>query len=140
MLAFKHWMKLKVRCSRGMTMLEVLFSFAILAVVSLTGVRLVTTSQMLTQDTQLKLIALGAARSVMEVVRTTPLADVSAISTSGYIPTDLPNATIAISTSPANLSAADIGTITIRVTWRGSQNRTRTLDITTVKTRYGRVE
>lgn len=140
MVKIIDWLKSKWRCRAGMTMLEILISFGILAIVSLSGIRLVTGSQMLTQDTQLKLLAVGAARSVMEVVRTTPLTDVPSVSTVAYVPADLPSAAIAISTSPVSLTGVDIATITIRVTWRGSQNRVRTLDLTTIKTRYGRVE
>lgn len=135
-----RWIQSKIRCQAGMSMLEVLISFAVLALVSLTAVKLGVDSQRLTQDTQLKLLATGAARSVMEVVRTTPLTDVPSISTASYIPTDLPGASIAITTSPSNLTGVDIATITIRVSWIGSQNRTRTMDVTTMKTRYGRVE
>lgn len=123
-----------------MTLLEVLFSFAILTLVALTAVKLSVVSHQLTQDTQLKLLAMGAARSVMENVRMTPLTDVPNISTSTYVPTDLPGGALSITTSPSNLSGVDIATITVRASWTGSRGRARTFDLTTVKTRYGKVE
>jgi len=134
------WIKSKIRGQAGMTMLEILISFAVLALVSLTAIKLSINSQQLTQDTQLKLLATGAGRSVMELVRSTPLTDVPSIITTPYIPADLPGATIALTTSPGNLAGVDIATITIRVSWTGSQGRPRTMDLTTLKTRYGRVE
>lgn len=140
MLKLVRWMRAKAQCRAGMTVLEVLFSFAILALVSLMAIKLVVGSQQLTLDTQLKLLATGAARSVMELVRTTPLEDVPSITTSTYLPADLPNASITVTTSPVSLTGVDIATVTIRVSWTGSQNRSRTFDLTTTKTRYGRVE
>ena len=135
------WIRVQIGNQSGMTMLEILFSFGILALVSLTAVKLTVGSQMQTQDTQLKLLALGAGRSVMENVRMTPLADVPSITTSTYIPSDLPGASIAITSSPSgSLTGVDIATITVRVSYTGSMGRSRTVDLTTVKTRYGKIE
>jgi type II secretory pathway pseudopilin PulG len=144
MIWFNRWLCAQFKSQSGMTMLEVLFSFAILALVSLNAVKLSLSAQQMTQDTQLKLLAVGAARSVMEVVRTTPLDTLddnpSPITASSYVPADLPSGAIAITTSPASLTGVDVATITVRVTWTGSKNRSRTLDLTTIKTRYGKVE
>ncbi len=140
MFRFVAYIKSKVECQRGISLLEILFSFAVLVLIGLTSIKLSVDSQQLTQDTQLKLLAMGAARSVMENVRMTPLTDVPSISTSSYIPTDLPGGAISITTSPSPPTGVDIATVTIRVSWTGSKGRSRTFDLTTMKTRYGKIE
>ncbi len=126
------------RGQRGMTLLEVLFSFGLLAIFSLTSLKLIAMSQQLTIDTQSKLIAIGAARSVMEMVKTNPLSEVDTLSTTAYVPADLPSASIQILTSPsgASLDAAAIATVTVVVSWTGSKGRSLSTSLSILKSAY----
>jgi len=121
-----------------MTLVEVLFSFGLLAVFALTSLRLITMAQQLTVDTQSKLIAIGAARSVMEMIKTNPLSEVDTLSTSGYLPADLPGGSIQIITSPsgAALDTAEIATVTVAVSWVGSKGRTLSTSLSILKSAY----
>ena len=141
MLSFNRFILGKARCQRGMTIIEILFSFGILALFALTSLKLIAMSQQVTIDTQSKIIAMGAARSVMEKVKTTPLSDVDVIVTSSYLPSDLSGGSISILTSPSGvgLDTATIGTITVRVSWTGSRGRAQSFDLTTLKSSYDHV-
>lgn len=123
---------------KGMTLIEVLFSFGLLAIFSLTSLKLITMSQQLTTDTQSKLLAVGAARSVMEQVKTMPLSEVDTVSTAVYLPADLPDGSISILTSPsgAGLDSAEIATVTVLVQWTGSKGRALSVDLSTIKSAY----
>lgn len=123
---------------RGMTLIEVLFSFGLLSIFALTSLKLIAMSQQLTVDTQSKLIAIGAARSVMEMVKTNPLSEVDTLSTASYLPADLPNGSISIVTSPsgASLDAATIATVTVAVSWTGSKGRTLSTSLSVLKSAY----
>ncbi len=123
---------------KGMSLVEVLFSFGILSVFALTSLKLIAMSQQLTVDTQSKLIAIGAARSVMEMVKTNPLSEVDTLSTASYLPADLPGASISILTSPsgAGLDTATIATVTVVVSWTGSKGRALSSSLSVLKSAY----
>lgn len=126
------------RNQRGMSLIEVLFSFGLLSIFALTSLKLIAMSQQLTVDTQSKLIAIGAARSVMEMVKTNPLSEVDTLSTASYLPADLPSGSISIVTSPsgAALDAATIATVTVAVSWTGSKGRTLSTSLSVLKSAY----
>lgn len=126
------------RNQAGMTLIEVVFSFAILAVFALTSLKLIAMSQQLSTDSQSKLIAVGAVRSVVEVIKTVPLSEVDTVSTAGYIPADLPGGSIQIITSPSgvNLDSAEIATVTVVASWVGAKGRSLSTSLTILKSSY----
>jgi Tfp pilus assembly protein PilV len=138
MLNYLKIIRVTGKNQQGMTLIEVLFSFGLLAIFALTSLRLITMSQQLTVDTQSKLIAIGAARSVMEMIKTNPLSEVDTLSTSGYLPADLPGGSIQIVTSPsgAALDTAEIATVTVAVSWVGSKGRALSTSLSILKSAY----
>lgn len=79
---------------------------------------------------------MNAARSTLEEIKDTTLSGVANIQTAGFIPADLPNGAITITTNPANVSAVTIATVTVTVTWTGPRNRPMTLEITTMRSAF----
>ena len=138
MLNYLKIIRVTGKNQQGMTLIEVLFSFGLLAIFALTSLRLITMSQQLTVDTQSKLIAIGAARSVMEMIKTNPLSEVDTLSTSGYLPADLPGGSIQIVTSPsgAALDTAEIAAVTVAVSWVGSKGRALSTSLSILKSAY----
>lgn len=122
--------------SKGVTLLEMLFSFAILGLAVIATAGLLIHSKHLSEDSRFRLVALNAARSTLEAVKETPLQGIPAININALIPADLPNGTITLTANPVVTAATQISTITITVGWNGSKNRARQLEITTMRSRF----
>ncbi len=60
MLRLRFFIQKLIRCQAGLSLIEVLFSFGILSLICLSSAKLAVEAQQLTQDTQLKLLALAS--------------------------------------------------------------------------------
>ena len=125
-----------VRKNRGFTLMEVIISIAILFITVGGAVYVLINAQHMMQETRQRLLALNAARSTLEVIKTTGLGNVPSIKTAQYISAGLPNGAVVITTNPADLAGASIATVTVTVNWTGPRNRPKSLTITTMKSRY----
>ncbi len=121
---------------KGMSLVEVLFSFGLFALVALATFYVLVTAHQLSEDARQKLWAMNAARSTLEAIKDTTLTSVPTIPTAALVPPELRNGTITIVTNPTNLSGVQFATVTVRVQWTGSRNRQRLLQISTMKSRY----
>jgi len=132
----RNWAKRFAAEQSGLTLIEVMISFVVLCVAVFSAMYALGQSQRVSMDCRKTLMALNSARSTLEVIKNTPLTDVPAIPTAGLIPAELPSGTIAITTNPANLAAAQSAVVTVTVTWRGSANRQGSLQVTTVRSAF----
>lgn len=122
---------------RGVTLIEFMFSMAILGLVALMSFYVLTSARQMSESNRARLLALNAARSTLEQVKNTPLISVPTMSTSALIPSNLPSGAITITTNPAAVTAATtVATITVTVSWRGARNRTESLQLSTMRSRY----
>lgn len=127
----------KILRQKGLTLLEMLYSMAIFSLVVLTSFYALTTAHQLSQESRQRLLALNAARSTLEEVKVSNLANVLTINTAQFVPAGLRNGAITIQTNPASITAATtIATITVNVTWQGNKNRNMTLSFSTMRSRY----
>lgn len=120
----------------GFTLIELMFSVAILSFVLLSSFAALTEAHQMSQESRYRLIAANTARSVLERVKDTPLALVTAINTNALLPADLPNAAIAITTNPANLTGVQLATVTVSITWTNPKGRPGVLEVTTMRSRF----
>ncbi len=121
---------------KGALLLEILFAFFILGfVVVSSGGLLIKTAQMST-DNKGQLLALQAAQSTLETIKDTSLTAIGSINTAALIPSNLNQGAITIQTNPTIVAATQIATITVTVSWRGSLNRLRQLQVSTMKSRF----
>ena len=123
---------------RGMTLIELMISASVMVTVLGACIYLLHSAHYLSQESRNRLLALNAARSTLEAVKNTGLANVPNINTAQYVPAALPSGTITITTNPAaaSLSTAAIATVTIDVRWTSAKNIQKTLQITTMRSRY----
>lgn len=126
---------------RGFTLMEVMISLGIFAVVLASSLYAFHTSHQLSTLSRERLLALTAARSYIEAIKNTPLSAVDNISTTSFAPTELVNGVITMLTpvtfpAGAPLATADYATITVRVTWNGYNNIPQRLEITTIRSKY----
>ena len=128
--------KSKLTSSSGFTLIEMMFSCMLFAIVVSSSFFGIITAHQMTEDSRSKVIALNAARSVLEAVKDTSLANVPSINTAAFIPADLPNGAVTLTTNPSSVAGAQIATVTVSVTWTGSKNRAQQLDITTMRSRF----
>ncbi len=124
------------RGQRGFTLVELMISTFVLVVVLGSAMFALNQAQVMTSESRQRLLAMHAARSVIETVKNTSLANVTSINTTGLVPTGLTNGAIAIATNPANLTGVTVATVTVTVTWTGSKNMTRTLRLSTMRSIY----
>lgn len=120
----------------GFTLVEVMFSVAILGLVLLSAFHALTFAHQMSQESRYRLIATNTARSVLETIKDTPLGLVDTIDTSTLIPADLPNAGITITTNPANLTGAQLATVTVSITWTNPKGLPGVLEFTTMRSRF----
>ncbi len=128
----------KIKGNKGFTLIEILVSIGILAILMGTSVAVLIGARQLSEDSRGRFLAMDAGRSVLETVKGTPLTQLGTIAPAGFVPAELKNGSIVITTSSAtgNLAVDPIATVTVTVTWTGPQNRTRTLQLTTMRSKY----
>ena len=125
-----------LKSQKGLTLVEMMISICILTTVLGFSMYLIHTAHELSKDSRDRLLALHAARSTLETVKNTALSGVQAINTTAFVPNGLKNGAVAIATNPANLTGATIATVTVTVSWTGSRNRARTLQMSTMRSVY----
>ncbi len=129
--------KLKRSASeKGISLAEILISLAVILPSLLITISILASAQYLSHQSRERLLALNAARTTIETIKDTPLQSVPGISTASFIPTGLRNGAIAITTNPVNLAGAQIATVTVTVTWSGTRNFQRSLQVTTMRSKY----
>lgn len=121
---------------RGFTLIELMISTFVLIVVVGSAVFALRQAQMMATESRLRLLAIHAARTTVETVKNTALSSVSSISTASIVPADLTNGSITIATNPANVSGSTIATVTVTVSWTGTKNSARSLQISTMRSVY----
>lgn len=121
---------------KGFTLVELMFSTAILGLVVLLSFKLLTSAHQMSQESRYRLIAANTVRSILEEVKDTPLQLVTSIDTSVYIPTDIPNGAVQILTNPGNLAGASLATVTIRMTWTNPRGFPGVLEVTTMRSSF----
>lgn len=130
-------MKKRKECSqKGFTLVEVMLSTFVLVLVVGSALFALRQSQMMAEESRLRLLAMHAARTTLETIKDSALASVTAISTTGIVPEDLPNGEIEITTNPTVLTGVTVATVTVTVTYTGPNNMPRTLEITTMRSIY----
>lgn len=122
--------------NRGFTLIELMMSMGLIALVLLASFYALMQAHYLSVESRSRLLALNAARSTIEAVKTTSLTAVPSMATAGYIPADLPNGAITIATNPSVLTNVSLATVTVTVTWRGPKNALRSLQLSTMRSRY----
>lgn len=121
---------------KGVLLLELLFAFFLLAfVVVSAGGLLIKTAQM-SEDNKGRLLALQTAQSALETIKDTSLTAIASINTAAFIPASLSQGVVTIQTNPAIVATTQIATITVTVSWRGAGNRTRQLQVSTMRSRF----
>lgn len=126
----------KLKNKQGVLILEMLFAFSLLSIVTISaGGLLIKTAQM-SADNKGRILALQAAQSALETIKDTPLTSITRINTASFVPTGLNQGTVTIQTNPTIGSSTQIATITVTVSWRGSLNRLQQLQVSTMKSRF----
>ncbi len=121
---------------RGVSVVEFMFSMAILTIVTLSSFFILTNAKQMVEDARYRVLALNAARSTLEQIKNTALANVSSVSTTSFVPVALPQGAITITTNPSPINAATVATVTVSVAWQGSRNRAQTLQVSTMRSLY----
>ena len=129
--------KMYIQNGRGLTLIELLVATAVVSIAMLASAFMVLQGRQMAVDARTKLLAVNAARSVLEAVKDTPLTALSTITLSSYVPSALPSGSITLTTNPSSIiSTTTIATLTVTVSWRASRNRTQTLAISTQRSAY----
>ena len=121
---------------KGLTLIEMMFSFFFMVLILLFALQVLTSAHQLSEESRGRLLALNAARSTLEAIKNTALVNVPAINTAAFVPAELRNGNIAITTNPANLVGVQIATVTVTVTWFGPRNRPMQFQMTTMRSRF----
>ena len=129
-------MKRQPGSQKGVTLAEAVIALGVLLPTMLIVLLVLINAHQTSQEARQRLLALNAARSVLEIVKDTPLLNVPAINTAPYVPGELVNGAIAIATNPASLANVNLATVTVSVSWRGPRNRPYTLEVSTMRSRY----
>jgi len=124
------------RCQKGLTLVEVLGALTLLLPTLLVALYVLIIAQNMSQEARERLLAVNAARSTLETIKSTPLPSIPALNTASLVPANLKNGAIAITTNPANLAGQSIATVTVTVSWLGAKNRPRALRVTTMRSQY----
>lgn len=135
-MTYLRAMKRSNRNQKGISLVEMVMSVTILSIAVLAGAYILLQARQMGEESRQRLVAANVAKTVLETVKNTALANVSAISTTGLVPATLPGGTISITTNPANVSGQSLATVTVRVQWTGPRNSTRTLDVSTQRSSY----
>ncbi len=130
-------MKIKtLNGQKGITLIEVLFSFGLMTLVLLSSFYVLTAAHHMSEESRSRLLALNAARTTLETIKNTPLANVPGMNTANFIPQSLPSGAINIRTNPANLAGVAVATVTVTVSWLGPKNMPRSLQVTTMRSQF----
>lgn len=121
---------------KGLTLIELMFSMFLLAVTVITSFYVLTAAHHMSEASRGRLLALNAARSIMEQIKETPLTAVPAINAAQFISPELRNGAAVITTNPANLAGVQVATVTVTVNWTGPRNRPSTIQFTTMRSRF----
>lgn len=121
---------------KGLTLIEMMISLVVLSMVLLSGIFVLVQARQMGEDSRLRLLAANAAKSTLEAIENTPLANLATINTANYVPAGLTNGTITITTNPSSVATATLATVTVRVQWRGPKNALRQIDVTTMRSSY----
>lgn len=120
----------------GFTLIELMISSFVLVVVLGSAMFSLHQSQLSSAEARQKLLAMHAARSTLETIKNTALANIGSIGTASLVPTGLTNGAITIATNPANVTGQTIATVTVTVNWTGPKARARSLQISTQRSIY----
>ena len=130
-------MKIKiVTDKKGFTLIELLFSVGLMTLALLSSFHVLTAAHQMSEESRSRLLALNAARTTLETIKDTPLVNVPAVNTAGFVPPDLPGGVVRITTNPANLLGVAVATVTVTVTWTGPKNMPRSLEVTTMRSQF----
>lgn len=118
---------------KGFTLAELLISVAIFALTFLIAAFAMSTANQLAQESRGRLLALNTARSILETVKNTALANIGNIDEQDFVPANLPNGSATIDTAAIN---ANLSTVTVTVTWTGFKGIPKTLQLTTRRSAF----
>ena len=121
---------------KGMTLIELLFSMLILGGVLISGLYAMTEAHNLAAESRARLLAMNAARSVLETIKNTDLVNVPGINTVPFVPADLNSGTIVITTNPSPIGANSWARVTVTVNWRTPKNVLKNVQFTTMRSIY----
>lgn len=120
----------------GLALIEVMIALGLLLLVLGTALGVLVVSNEMSEESRERLLALNTARSTLEIIKDTPLPNVPTIPTASLVPAELRNGTINITTNPTSLVGVQVATVTVTVSWISRRNRVRTLQITTMRSRF----
>jgi type II secretory pathway pseudopilin PulG len=118
---------------KGLTLIELLVSLGLLILITGSALSVLNAAQQTSEDSRSRLVALNAARSLLEEIKDTPVQDIGSIRVADYIPQNLCRGNVTLLSNPATIGSAQLATVTVRVSWMGSNNRPQTLDVTTMR-------
>ncbi|MBN1688742.1 MAG: prepilin-type N-terminal cleavage/methylation domain-containing protein [Candidatus Omnitrophica bacterium] len=121
---------------KGLSLVELMLSFGLFALVAAASVYGLIQAHHMSEDSRYRLLAVNAARSVLEEIKETPLQNVPNFNVSGFIPSDLPSGAITIATNPTSLATAPVATVTVTISWAGAKNAARQLQVTTMRSAF----
>ena len=121
---------------KGLTLIELMISVAIMTLVTVGALHVLLTAQALSEDSRGRLLAVNAANSTLEAIKETPLTSLATIDTTDFVPANLPSGAITIGTNPVDVSTSQIATVTITVSWTGARNMQKTLQLSSMKSRF----
>lgn len=121
---------------RGLTLIEFMISIALMALVAVSSFYILTAARQMSESSRSRLLAANAARSALEQIKNTALANVTSISTASLIPSALPSGSMTITTNPSSIGTSKIATVTVTLNWRGARNRLEQLQVSTMRSVY----
>ena len=123
---------------KGFTLIEILVSLGLLTMLLGTSIAALIGARQYSEESHGRLLAMDAARSVLETVKGTSLQQVPNIGLSSFVPSELKNGSISMTTSSAtgNLAVDPVATVTVTVSWKGPRNMNETLELTTMRSKY----
>ncbi len=121
---------------KGLTLIELMISMAILVAVITSSYYVILVARQMSEESHQKVLAMNVARSVLEAIKDTPVQNLGTIPAGGFIPPDLPQGTVTILTNPSPVGTAQIATVTVRVGWQGPRNMAKRLEVTTMRSRF----
>ncbi len=125
------------RNENGLTLVEMMVAMTILTIVFLSSMFVLIQSRQMAEESRFRLIAAGVAKTVLETVKNTPLANIATIDAQAVVAaTALPFGTATLTTNPSPVGTAAVATVTVRVQWRGPKNRLSRLDMSTMRSKY----